>query len=228
MLSQAAHDGHEVLRGRRLRAGDRVQPLRHARRRAGLYRRAAEGVSRSAASGTDDNRGGHAAPPPSRNLRRRRGPGPGHRRGDGRQPRRHPKPDRCRTAQPRRHDPAPGRPTHHRTRPGRPAADPPQARALTRRRTRRRPRPVHRLRRPRRQGMDAGRRAAGPARRTRCPGVSVLGGVPLGDGPHPSTAPVGTTATLDTTAGTLTIAPGVRWGPFSCPAGCPGGTGLGG
>ena len=41
-------------------------------------------------------------------------------------------------------------------------------------------------------------------------GVPVLGGLPIGHGPHPPTVPLGTMATLDTAAGTLTIDPGVR------------------
>ena len=41
-------------------------------------------------------------------------------------------------------------------------------------------------------------------------GVPVLGGLPIGHGPHPTTVPLGTRATLDTTACTLTIEPGVR------------------
>lgn len=41
-------------------------------------------------------------------------------------------------------------------------------------------------------------------------GVPVLGGLPIGHGPHPLTVPLGTMATLDTMAGTLTIEPGVR------------------
>ena len=41
-------------------------------------------------------------------------------------------------------------------------------------------------------------------------GVPVLGGLPIGHGPHPPTVPLGTMATLDTTAGTLTIEPAVR------------------
>jgi len=39
--------------------------------------------------------------------------------------------------------------------------------------------------------------------------VPVLGGLPLGHGPAPSTVPLGTEARIDTTAGTLTIEPGV-------------------
>jgi muramoyltetrapeptide carboxypeptidase len=41
-------------------------------------------------------------------------------------------------------------------------------------------------------------------------GVPVLGGLPIGHGPHPPTIPLGTMATLDTVACTLTIEPGVR------------------
>jgi muramoyltetrapeptide carboxypeptidase len=41
-------------------------------------------------------------------------------------------------------------------------------------------------------------------------GVPVLGGLPIGHGPHPLTVPLGTMATLDTTARTLTVEPGVR------------------
>jgi muramoyltetrapeptide carboxypeptidase len=40
-------------------------------------------------------------------------------------------------------------------------------------------------------------------------GVPVLGGLPVGHGPDPLTIPLGTMATLDTAARTLTIAPGV-------------------
>jgi muramoyltetrapeptide carboxypeptidase len=40
--------------------------------------------------------------------------------------------------------------------------------------------------------------------------VPVLGGLPIGHGPHPPTIPLGTNATLDTVSGTLTIDPGVR------------------
>ena len=39
--------------------------------------------------------------------------------------------------------------------------------------------------------------------------VPVLGGLPIGHGPHPLTVPLGTMATLDTAARTLTIEPGV-------------------
>ena len=41
-------------------------------------------------------------------------------------------------------------------------------------------------------------------------GVPVLGGLPVGHGPHPPRIPLGTMATLDAKAGTLTIEPGVR------------------
>jgi muramoyltetrapeptide carboxypeptidase len=41
-------------------------------------------------------------------------------------------------------------------------------------------------------------------------GVPVLGGLPIGHGPSPPTVPLGTMATLDTRAGTLTVEPGVR------------------
>jgi muramoyltetrapeptide carboxypeptidase len=41
-------------------------------------------------------------------------------------------------------------------------------------------------------------------------GAPVLGGLPIGHGPHPLTVPLGTMATLDTKARTLTIEPGVR------------------
>lgn len=41
-------------------------------------------------------------------------------------------------------------------------------------------------------------------------GVPVLGGLPIGHGPHPLTIPLGTIATLDTRTRTLTIAPGLR------------------
>jgi len=40
-------------------------------------------------------------------------------------------------------------------------------------------------------------------------GVPVLGGLPIGHGPSPFTIPLGTLATLDTAARTLTIEPGV-------------------
>ena len=40
-------------------------------------------------------------------------------------------------------------------------------------------------------------------------GVPVLGGLPIGHGPHPLTIPLGTVATLDTTSRTLTIEPGL-------------------
>ena len=41
-------------------------------------------------------------------------------------------------------------------------------------------------------------------------GIPILGGLPIGHGPHPPTVPLGTMATLDTGARCLTIAPGVR------------------
>ena len=41
-------------------------------------------------------------------------------------------------------------------------------------------------------------------------GVPVLGGLPLGHGRNPATVPLGTTATIDPSAGTLTVAPGVH------------------
>lgn len=41
-------------------------------------------------------------------------------------------------------------------------------------------------------------------------GVPVLGGLPIGHGEHPPTVPLGTMATLDTAAGTLTVEPAVR------------------
>ena len=41
-------------------------------------------------------------------------------------------------------------------------------------------------------------------------GVPVLGGLPIGHGPGQLTVPVGTPATLDTAAGTLTVEPAVR------------------
>ncbi len=41
-------------------------------------------------------------------------------------------------------------------------------------------------------------------------GVPLLGGLPVGHGPHPPTVPLGTTATLDTDARTLTVLAGVR------------------
>jgi muramoyltetrapeptide carboxypeptidase len=41
-------------------------------------------------------------------------------------------------------------------------------------------------------------------------GVPVIGGLPIGHGPHPPTIPLGTRATLDTAERTLTIDPGVR------------------
>ena len=40
-------------------------------------------------------------------------------------------------------------------------------------------------------------------------GVPVLGGLPIGHGPHPATVPLGTVATLDTSTRSLTIEPGV-------------------
>ncbi|MGW1024842.1 hypothetical protein ACWD4J_14265 [Streptomyces sp. NPDC002577] len=40
-------------------------------------------------------------------------------------------------------------------------------------------------------------------------GVPVLGGLPAGHGPHPPTVPLGTQATIDTAAGTLTVQPAV-------------------
>ena len=40
-------------------------------------------------------------------------------------------------------------------------------------------------------------------------GVPILGGLPIGHGPNPSTVPLGTMAVLDTTARTLTIEPAV-------------------
>jgi len=40
-------------------------------------------------------------------------------------------------------------------------------------------------------------------------GVPVLGGLPVGHGPNPPTIPLGTMATLDTAARTLTIEPGI-------------------
>jgi muramoyltetrapeptide carboxypeptidase len=36
-------------------------------------------------------------------------------------------------------------------------------------------------------------------------GVPILGGLPLGHGFHPATTPIGTLATLDADAGTLTV-----------------------
>lgn len=41
-------------------------------------------------------------------------------------------------------------------------------------------------------------------------GVPMLGGLPIGHGPHPPTVPLGATATIDTRARTLTVEPGVR------------------
>lgn len=40
-------------------------------------------------------------------------------------------------------------------------------------------------------------------------GIPVLGGLPIGHGPQPPTVPLGTMATLDTTAGCLTVEPAV-------------------
>jgi muramoyltetrapeptide carboxypeptidase len=40
-------------------------------------------------------------------------------------------------------------------------------------------------------------------------GVPILGGLPIGHGPHPPTVPLGAMATLDTQTGTLTVAAGV-------------------
>ncbi len=40
--------------------------------------------------------------------------------------------------------------------------------------------------------------------------VPILGGLPIGHGPQPATLPLGTLATIDPAAGTLTVAPGVR------------------
>jgi muramoyltetrapeptide carboxypeptidase len=40
--------------------------------------------------------------------------------------------------------------------------------------------------------------------------VPILGGLPIGHGLHPATVPLGTLATIDPAAGTLTVAPGVR------------------
>ncbi|MFE4969147.1 hypothetical protein [Streptomyces sp. NPDC056660] len=40
-------------------------------------------------------------------------------------------------------------------------------------------------------------------------GVPVLGGLPAGHGNHPPTIPLGTQATIDTAAGTLTVLPAV-------------------
>ena len=40
--------------------------------------------------------------------------------------------------------------------------------------------------------------------------VPILGGLPIGHGRNPATVPLGTTATIDVTAGTLTISPGVH------------------
>ena len=41
-------------------------------------------------------------------------------------------------------------------------------------------------------------------------GVPVLGGLPIGHGKHPRAVPLGTMATLDADAGTLTVAAGVK------------------
>lgn len=41
-------------------------------------------------------------------------------------------------------------------------------------------------------------------------GVPILGGLPIGHGRNPASVPLGTTATIDVTAGTLTVAPGIR------------------
>lgn len=41
-------------------------------------------------------------------------------------------------------------------------------------------------------------------------GVPILGGLPIGHGPHPPTVPLGATATLDTRKRTLTVEPAVR------------------
>ncbi|MFI5710350.1 LD-carboxypeptidase [Kribbella sp. NPDC051620] len=41
-------------------------------------------------------------------------------------------------------------------------------------------------------------------------GVPILGGLPIGHGRNPATVPLGTVATMDTAAGTLTVAAGVR------------------
>jgi muramoyltetrapeptide carboxypeptidase len=40
--------------------------------------------------------------------------------------------------------------------------------------------------------------------------VPILGGLPIGHGLNPATIPLGTVATIDPSAGTLTVAPGVR------------------
>jgi len=40
--------------------------------------------------------------------------------------------------------------------------------------------------------------------------VPVLGGLPIGHGRNPASVPLGTTATIDVTAGTLTVSPGVH------------------
>ncbi len=41
-------------------------------------------------------------------------------------------------------------------------------------------------------------------------GVPILGGLPIGHGRNPASVPLGTTATIDVTAGTLTVSPGVH------------------
>ena len=41
-------------------------------------------------------------------------------------------------------------------------------------------------------------------------GVPILGGLPVGHGPNPASVPLGTTATIDVAAGTLTVSPGVH------------------
>src|SRR5262249_12851018 len=41
------------------------------------------------------------------------------------------------------------------------------------------------------------------------PGVPILGGLPAGHGRHPPTIPLGTQATIDAAAGTLTVEPAV-------------------
>ena len=40
--------------------------------------------------------------------------------------------------------------------------------------------------------------------------VPILGGLPIGHGRDPASVPLGTTATIDATAGTLTVSPGVH------------------
>lgn len=40
--------------------------------------------------------------------------------------------------------------------------------------------------------------------------VPVLGGLPIGHGPHPATVPIGTTATLDADTGILAVDPATR------------------